>query len=260
MIQVTTTNGTTVATPQSISQNLIQYLLKQDPTYNTSNITYFDFTSLFFQSAFEYNPTLSSNNPNLSGFRNFGAKLLSWHGLSDNLIASNSTLDYRQRVDALMGGTHTVDSFYRVFFAPGVNHCGAGYGPVPINAFDQLVAWVENGTVPETLPAQFVDVEGEVVDHNICKYPLVSKYIGGDPKAANSYVCGDFASVVVSNATITGTATQAIGSATNSQSMTSPTSSTKMSVGSESKPFAWNQFVLMEVIAGFFTMGFVVVM
>jgi hypothetical protein len=191
MIDVNTTDGITVATPESLSQNFIQYLLKQDPTYDTSNITYSDFTSLFFQAIFDFNPTLGSNNPDLSGFRNSGGKLLSWHGLTDNLVGSNSTLGYRQRVDALMGGTDAVDSFYRLFFAPGVNHCGAGYGPVPANALDQLVAWVEHGTVPDTLPAQFVDVEGQVVNHDICKYPLVSKYIGGNPKVAGSYVCAD---------------------------------------------------------------------
>jgi hypothetical protein len=191
MIDVNTTDGITVATPESLSQNFIQYLLKQDPTYDTSNITYSDFTSLFFQAVFEFNPTLGSNNPDLSAFRNSGGKLLSWHGLADNLIGSNSALGYRQRVDALMGGTDAVDSFYRLFFVPGVNHCGAGYGPVPSNALDQLVAWVEHGTVPDTLPAQFLDVEGQAVNHDICKYPLVSKYIGGNQKVAGSYVCAD---------------------------------------------------------------------
>jgi Tannase and feruloyl esterase len=191
MIQVNTTNGITVATPDSLSQNFIQYLLKQDPTYDTSNITYSDFTSLFFQSSSDYDRLLGSNNPDLSAFRKSGGKLLSWHGLADNLVGSNSTLNYRQRVDALMGGTHSVDSFYRLFFPPGVNHCGAGYGPVPVSALDELVAWVEHGTAPDTLAAKFVDLEGEVVTHDICKYPLVSKYIKGDPKVATSYICTD---------------------------------------------------------------------
>lgn len=191
MIQLNTTNGVTVAIPDSLSQNLIRYFLKQDPTYDTSNITYSEFTALFFQAVSEFTHILGSNNPNLSAFRKSGGKLLSWHGLTDNLIASNSTLNYRQRVESLMGGTHAVDKFYRLFFAPGVNHCGNGYGPVPVSDLEQLVAWVEHGTAPDTLAAQFVDVEGDKVNHDICKYPLVSKYIGGDPKVAGSYICAN---------------------------------------------------------------------
>ena len=189
MIQVTTANGITIATPEPLSQNYIQYLLKQDPAYDTSNMSYTEYAALFLQGAAEYQSIIGSNNPDLSAFHKSGGKLLSWHGLADNLVPSGTTLNYRQHVDALMGGTEAVDDFYRLFFAPGVNHCGAGYGPIPGAAFQQLVSWVENGTVPNVLAAQFVDVEGDVVNHDICKYPLVSKYIGGDAKAAGSYVC-----------------------------------------------------------------------
>ena len=152
---------------------------------------YTEYASLFLQGDAEYESIIGSNNPDLSAFHKHGAKLLTWHGLADNLVPSGSTLNYRQRVDALLGGTEAVDDFYRLFFAPGVNHCGSGYGPIPTSAFEQLVAWVENGTVPNTLPAQFVDVEGDVVNHDICKYPLVSKYIGGDAKVAGSYICAE---------------------------------------------------------------------
>jgi Tannase and feruloyl esterase len=191
IIKLNTTNGTTVAIPYPLSQSWIQYFLKRDPTYDTSNISYSDFDSLFSQGISEFDFVAGSNNPNLTAFRDLGGKLLSWHGLADNLVTSNSTTNYRQRVDTLMGGTEAVDSFYRLFFAPGVNHCGAGYGPVPVNELAQLVAWVENGTVPDTLAAQFVNMDGEVVNHDICKYPLVSKYVGGDSKLSGSYICAN---------------------------------------------------------------------
>jgi hypothetical protein len=53
-----------------------------------------------------------------------------------------------------MGGTDAIDDFYRLFLTPGINHCGGGYGPVPTNALDKLVARVEHGTMPDTLAAQ----------------------------------------------------------------------------------------------------------
>jgi hypothetical protein len=89
-----------------------------------------------------------------------------------------------------MGGKSAVNDFYRLYFAPVVNHRGGGYGPVPTDPLDALVAWVEHGTAPETLLARYVDVDGAVVNHNICRYPLVSRYNGkGDPNSASSYNC-----------------------------------------------------------------------
>jgi hypothetical protein len=191
MILVNTTDGVTVATSPSFVQDFIRYLVKQDLTYDTSKITYSEFTSIFIEAAVEYELLLGSNNPDLSGFHKSGAKLLSWQGLADNLTGSNSTVNYRQWVDKLMGGSEAVDKFYRLFLVPGVNHCGGGYGPVPSHPLDALVAWVETGTVPHTLAAEFVDVKGETVTHDICRYPLVSKYVGGDPKLAESYICAE---------------------------------------------------------------------
>jgi hypothetical protein len=189
-LELVTVNGTTTAIPPPLSDNYITYLLEKDPSYNTSGITYADFDKLFAQSILEYDWILGDNNPDLSQFRGLGGKLISWHGLADSLIFPNGSLDYRQRVDDQMGGTSAVDHFYRQFFVPGVNHCGGGYGPVPTDPLSSLIAWVEQGQAPETIAGQYVDVQGAVVDHNICRYPLVSRYDGkGDPKSADSYTC-----------------------------------------------------------------------
>lgn len=42
-----------------------------------------------------------------------------------------------------MGGTSTVDEFYRLFLVLWVEHCGGGKGPVPVDALEKLVKWVE---------------------------------------------------------------------------------------------------------------------
>lgn len=189
-IEVVTTNGTTTATPSPLSDNFIRYLLKRDPAYDTSQITYSEFAQLFAQANFEFDWIISSNNPDLSGFRKSGGKMITWHGLGDNIIFPHGTINYRQRVEAVMGGTTAVDEFFRLYLPPGVNHCGGGYGPYPTDPLDALVAWVEHGKAPETLAGQYVDVNGEVVNHSICRYPLVSKYDGkGNPNSASSYTC-----------------------------------------------------------------------
>ncbi|OCL04030.1 tannase and feruloyl esterase [Glonium stellatum] len=186
----TIVNGTTVGDPFPISDTWIQYFLEKDPDYNTSSITYSKFAQLFAQSNAEYGSVIGTDNPDLSAFRAAGGKMITWHGLADQLIFPNGTVNYYERVKREMGGATTVDDFYRLFLAPGVAHCVGGNGPAPTSPFDAVVAWVEQGKAPDTLPAKVVDTSGATVTHDICVYPLVSRYDGkGDPKSASSYSC-----------------------------------------------------------------------
>ena len=89
-----------------------------------------------------------------------------------------------------MGGAHEVDNYYRLFLAPGVEHCGGGIGPSPKDPLNALVDWVESETPPETLEAETADFNGELVTRDICAWPAKSKYMGiGDAKRASSWTC-----------------------------------------------------------------------
>lgn len=181
--------GATVGYPMPISDSWIRYYIETNPNFNTSTITYPGYTQIFSQSNAEYESIIGTNNPNLSAFNNAGGKMISWHGLADPLIFPNGTLNYYQQVDSMMGGVSAVEKFYRLFFAPGANHCGLG-GPWPQDALSSLVAWVENGKAPQTLPASTVDASGATWTKNLCLYPLVARYNGnGDPHSAASYSC-----------------------------------------------------------------------
>ncbi len=154
---------------------------------------------LFSSSEAQFGVALDTDSPDLTAFRNAGGKMLTWQGLSDQLIPPQGTINYRQKVEALMGGGAAVDSFYRLFFAPGVQHCAGGSGPQPVSVLDTLVAWVETGVPPETLPAR---TAGSKVTRNLCKYPLTLSYKGtGDIAKADSWNCVD-ANVTQSETTI----------------------------------------------------------
>src|SRR6201999_3137414 len=94
------------------------------------------------QSNLEYGEIYDTRSPDLSGFRQAGGKLLSWHGVADEIIPYEGTVRYRREMERKMGGV-ALDEFYRVFFAPGVQHCGSGAGPTPVDPLSDLVAWVE---------------------------------------------------------------------------------------------------------------------
>src|SRR3979411_2131994 len=95
---------------------------------------------------------MGTDNPYLSGFKKTGGKLIMWHGLADQLIFPQGSINYFNRVQSLMGGADETTGFARLFLAPGVTHCGLfAPGPVPEDPLGQLVQWVENGKAPASL-------------------------------------------------------------------------------------------------------------
>lgn len=171
-----------------VAVNWVRDFVVKQPDFDTSKLTYAQYAGLFRQSVREYDDVIGTSDPDLSAFRRAGGKLLSYVGTADQLIPPGGALQYRQRVDRALGGPQRVNDFYRLFFAPGVSHCGVGsVGPVPTNPLGALVDWVEHGKAPATLAAATADGKQT---RALCPYPQVSRYTGhGDPAASSSYRC-----------------------------------------------------------------------
>jgi feruloyl esterase len=139
----------------------------------------------------QFGAVFGTDNPNLSGFRDRGGKLILWHGWADPLIYAEGTTDYYTRVQQQMGGPQKTSAFIRLFMAPGVGHCSGGTGPAPRDLLEALVAWVEQDRAPETLSAVRRDETGKVVrSRPLCQYPLVARYKGqGSTDEASSFEC-----------------------------------------------------------------------
>lgn len=188
LANTTVINGKRIGFPFFVNDAWIKYWLAQNPSYDTSNIDYQTFREFFAQSKAEYDGIIGTDDPDLSGFRNAGGKLIIWQGLSDQLIFPKGTVQYRRRVERLMGGPSPVNEFFRLFFAPGVDHCAGGttIGAVPTDPLGSLVAWVEDKKIPETLAAE---VSGTEIERILCPYPQVARYFGGDKSSAKSFQC-----------------------------------------------------------------------
>jgi tannase/feruloyl esterase len=186
----TTASGSGAGVPFPIAQSWLTYFVLQNPSFDTSTITYPQFVRLFKQSVAEYDRIIGTDDPDLRAFDADGGKMITWHGLSDQLIFPQGTVNYYQRVQAATGGARNVGSFYRLFLAPGVQHCAGGNGPVPTDPLAAVVNWVEHGKAPATLPAATTDASGAAVTRNLCAYPQVARYVGhGDRNSAASYRC-----------------------------------------------------------------------
>jgi hypothetical protein len=172
------------AEPFPLISNWIKVFLKQDLGFDTTTVTYADYYKLFAESHRRYDSFVGTDDPDLSAFRNAGGKLVTWHGTDDGIIYYQGSVSYYDRVARR---TSHVDDFYRLFLAPGVDHCGGGAGANPIDPLASVVAWVEQGKVPDTLPARTLDGTSA---RNLCPYPAVSRYDDhGDPRLASSYAC-----------------------------------------------------------------------
>lgn len=140
---------------------------------------------------------INTDSPDLSAFKASGGKLLTWHGLNDELIMPQGTINYYNRVVAQMGGLANVQAFYRFYLVPGLGH-GTPNGTsnpaavppnfAPTQMYDLLTAWVEKGAVPGNVTLQ--SSTGTVTKSRpTCVYPQKVKYTSGDPNSASSYTC-----------------------------------------------------------------------
>lgn len=139
---------------------------------------------------------INTDNPDLTAFKNRGGKLLTWHGLADELIMPQGTVNYYNSVVGKMGGLTAVQSFYRLYLVPGAGH-GDPNGTsnpaaavpyfAPTQFYDALTAWVEKNSPPDALTLQTLAPPTKT--RPICVYPKKITYTSGDAGAAASYTC-----------------------------------------------------------------------
>ena len=186
------TRGTPLA-PQAFgfAVDWLRYFITQDPQFDWTTVTPAAYQAFWDRSYEQYGNVIGTDSPDLHAFRDRGGKAIIWHGLADQLITAEGTIDYYQRVQQRMGGAKLTSDFARLYLAPGVAHCAGGPGPQPTGVLDALVSWVEDGRAPDTLMATRRDQSGAVTrSRPLCQWPLVAKYTGtGSTDDARNFVC-----------------------------------------------------------------------
>ena len=161
---------------------------------------------------------IDSNSTDMKAFRSHGGKILMWHGWTDTTLEPRASIRYYNRVvaasasgakgaDADRAELTDTQNYFRLYMAPGVNHCGGGPGPGstfaytmnnpegPVDpehdALSALERWVETGKAPETFASSHV-TEGKVDRTRLlCTYPKVARYRSGDVNVPASFACED---------------------------------------------------------------------
>lgn len=173
-----------------ISQEWFRYFLTQNPQFDAAAMTPAAYERFWEQSVEQYTEVIGTDNPDLAAFRDRGGKAILWHGWADQMISALGTIDYYKRVQQRMGGAEKTAQFIRLFLAPGVAHCGGGPGAAPSGQLEALLAWVEEGRAPATLPASREMAAGARRTRILCPYPMVAKYRGsGSTDEAANFSC-----------------------------------------------------------------------
>lgn len=177
-----------------------RYMVFQNPTWDLSMLD-FDRDPAYAEQ--KIGQAVNANNPDLSGFVKRGGKLIIYHGWADDMVPSQTSVEYYEAVRAKLGAPQ-VAKFYRLFMIPGMWHCSSGPDvlfhseeapAVPLasgrDMLRTLEEWVEHGRAPEKFETSLLTKDGKVArTHLVCAYPKVAKYRGaGDIRYARNWEC-----------------------------------------------------------------------
>jgi feruloyl esterase len=133
--------------------------------------------------------TINALNAELRPYFRRGGKLIQYHGWSDPQISPRASPQYFDSVVRRLGNLKQVQDSYRLFMVPGMAHCAGGEGADRFDMLTALEGWIENGRIPDEIPA-WRERQGRVDRRRrLCPYPSLSRFMGGDANDVNSFRC-----------------------------------------------------------------------
>ena len=180
--------GSEVPNGYSLSETNMRFLALEndDPAFNWKTIKFpQDLPRLASMTEI-----LSPWDPDLRPYKNRGGKIIFYHGWADPAISAYGTVDYYERMRAIVGGQREADSFSRLYLVPGMHHCRGGPGPDSFDMLTVLENWIEKGVAPASVIASR-STDGKVArTRPLCPHPQVARYSGsGSIDDAASFRC-----------------------------------------------------------------------
>ena len=171
--------------PIDLATDYFKYVVFEDPKWDFRTLNFDGDVAKAMQ---RDGGVLSATDPDLRPFFARGGKLIQYHGWTDQQVMPENSIHYYESVMATVG--KKADASYRLFMAPGMNHCGGGDGPNKFDMLTSLEAWRERGTAPDAVVASHA-TDGKVDrTRPLCPYPEVARYRGsGSTDEAANFAC-----------------------------------------------------------------------
>jgi feruloyl esterase len=154
-------------------------------------------THLYRTSAAEL---MYSSSTDYRKFKALRHKLIVYTGGADPVFSAKYHVDWYKRLARANHGFERTQQFARLFYVPGMQHCGGGIATDRFDAFSALVDWVESGKTPDRIIAS-VDPANPALDdlatpipqtrtRPLCPYPKYARYVGdGSIDDAENFEC-----------------------------------------------------------------------
>ena len=188
-------------TPLQITVDWYQNVVFENLKWNLSSLSLEDMAH-----AWKLNPqNINTWNGDLTKFKARGGKLIHYHGTADNVIPATISAKYYNYVMETMKATpNDLDTFYRYFPIPAMEHCMGGIGawdfgqsgftPSRMNPNENIllsiIEWVEQGRAPEKLIGTAYNKTMSSFKRGHCRYPKTNKFKEtGNPKDPQNWEC-----------------------------------------------------------------------
>lgn len=158
----------------NLAEGTIRYLVPRPPQPDYDYQT-FDFDRDLHRLDY-WSTQADAKNPDLSKFRKHGGKLIVTYGWADSILQPMMGVNYYEAAVSKNGPD--TSTFFRLFMAPGMAHCGGGIGPDRHDSVTAIIDWVEKGKAPDSMIASRIVDKQVVRTRPWCPYPQVARYSG----------------------------------------------------------------------------------
>jgi hypothetical protein len=154
-------------------------------------------SGIYTESAAEF---MFSSSTDYRRFKARRGKLIVYTGGADPVFSAKYHVDWYRRLAMANHGYQRTQEFARLFYVPGMQHCGGGIATDRFDAFASLVAWVEKGDAPDRIVAATNPANPSLDDlarpispnrtRPLCPYPRFARYQGsGSIDDAANFEC-----------------------------------------------------------------------
>ena len=172
--------------PHAMYSSLFRFIVFKDPNWDYRTLDVGKHLELAREAD---GGVLAATSTDLSPFLSQGGKLLIYHGWADQNIPPMSSVIYYQQLVRDMG-LAAVEQGVRLYMAPGMGHCGGGYGPNEFDMLSVLERWREHDEAPTDVVATLRENGRVVRTRPLCPYPARAVYDGsGSIDDAASFTC-----------------------------------------------------------------------